>query len=529
MTTISWGERSITYKITRNTLYNIFGRFWAILVSIFLTPYIISHIGIERFGVWAIVGVVTGYFGLLDFGIGMSFVKYIAEFHAKREPGRISHIINTGFTLYFILALVGVVLTFLLKNPILSFLNIPPNLRYEAGIVLLAGVALFGSANAVSPFAAVQGGLQRMDISNKIAIAMSAVNIAGTVFFISHGYGLIGLMANNVIVFAAMTVINIFAAYRLLPKLNFKFFCFDPATFMRLLKFGYNMQIAKVSGMIASQTDKILITCFLSVGLVTFYQLGGSIVYYAASLVAILTSALMPAFSEIEAMGERTRLIEAYVRSMRYISFFIVPIFIYLAFSARQVIFIWMGPGYVQSAAIIQILAAAFLVNTIAQVPASVCLAIDRPQVMSAGALIVILTNIILSALLIKMFGFLGAAWGTLIAVNAGTAYFLWKLHSEIKISKMKVLNAVAPYFVSGAAASAVLFIISALTSNTSFVLSAGRTNVMILFFAKGAVFTVSYIACVYHLKPFTAEEMDMIKRKVPLIGAIITKIARRR
>ena len=104
-------------------------------------------------------------------------------------------------------------------------------------------------------------------------------------------------MMNNVIVFMVLAVVNVVVARFLMPELRFRLFYIDRAIFRRILNFGYNMQIAKVSGMIASHTDKILITCFLSIGLVTFYQLGSSVVYYAASLAGILTSELMPAFS----------------------------------------------------------------------------------------------------------------------------------------------------------------------------------------------------------------------------------------
>ena len=67
---------SISQKIIRNTTFNIIGRFWRILVALVLTPYIIRYIGIERYGIWALIGVVTSYFGLIDFGIGTSFIRF---------------------------------------------------------------------------------------------------------------------------------------------------------------------------------------------------------------------------------------------------------------------------------------------------------------------------------------------------------------------------------------------------------------------------------------------------------------------
>ena len=94
---------NISQKIVKNTFYNMIGKFFGILAALFLTPYIIRHIGIERFGLWAIVGVMTGYFGLIDCGIGTSFVKYIAEFYTKKEVDKINQLVSTGVIFYLLL------------------------------------------------------------------------------------------------------------------------------------------------------------------------------------------------------------------------------------------------------------------------------------------------------------------------------------------------------------------------------------------------------------------------------------------
>lgn len=59
------GRNSISEKIMRNTKFNALGYFWGILII--LTPYIIHHLGIERVGMWVIIGVLVSYFGILDF------------------------------------------------------------------------------------------------------------------------------------------------------------------------------------------------------------------------------------------------------------------------------------------------------------------------------------------------------------------------------------------------------------------------------------------------------------------------------
>lgn len=503
---------AISHKIIRNTVYNSVGRFWAIAVGFVLTPYIISHIGPERFGVWAIVGVITGYFGLLDFGIGFSFVKYITEYHTRKEYDNLNGIVNTGFTLYAALALVGVALVFLLRAPLLTLLNVPPYLRHEAAIVLAIGVALFGASNTMSPLAAVQAGLQRMDISNNISVAVSFVQIAGTVWVLEKGYGLIGLMANNAVVLALTFAANGVVAFRILPELRFRPLAFHPAMFRKLFGFGMNVQVSKISGMVANQTDKLFIAGFLSIGLVTYYQLGSTVVVCLTSVLAILTSAIMPAFSEIEATGDRPRLVEAYLRSVKYLSFFSAPLFLFVMLSAYDIMHIWMGQGFEKTAPVIQLLAGAWLLATIAQISVCLTFAIERPQYMSFGSLIVVSLNLVLSFIFIKAFGFYGAAWGTLFAINIGVSFFLYTLHRHLRIPVRQYARATLPYIASGLLTALVVALADHLLKTC--MPHPGRVRMLSIFAGRAVAFAALYVAVVIRFRLLTRADLDPILRR---------------
>ena len=116
---------SISLKIIRNTVFNIAGRSWSVLVSLVLTPYILHRIGMERFGIWALAGSLTGYFSLLDFGVGASFVKYIAEFNARNEHEKVNQLVNSGWILYSILGILIMAAALFLVRPLFVFFKVP--------------------------------------------------------------------------------------------------------------------------------------------------------------------------------------------------------------------------------------------------------------------------------------------------------------------------------------------------------------------------------------------------------------------
>lgn len=503
----------ISHKIIRNTVYNSIGRFWGILIGFFLTPFIIHRIGLERYGILAISGTITGYFGLLDLGIGSSFGRFIAAFHTSREPAKIGEVVGIGLVFYTIVGTIVTVVACVLLNPLIEFFKIPHALHDEAFIVFMAGILLFVVSGIGSVFVAVQVGLQRMDLMNKIAMAMSVVSIAGTVFVLGRGFGLLGLMANNALILMLGVLINVAVACMLVPDAMTKGIVFSKAMFRQLFSFGWRMQIARISGLVVTQIDKLLIVSFLSVGLVTYYQLGSAIVLSVAAFAGLLTSSLMPAFTELDIRQGRAQLVAAYMRSTKYLAFIIVPLFVFLIFSASRIMTVWMSQPCAQAAFVIRVLAAGWMINTIAQVATSMCVAINKPQFMARSSLIIVVLNLIGSTLLIKLFGFSGAAWGTMIAITTGTVYFTIELHRTLGISLKDFAAVTVPYVLTSCVATGVTMAAGMANPLTAMGMDRGWQAATL--FVQGSIFTASYLTGVFVFKFFGKSDIVYLKQTI--------------
>jgi O-antigen/teichoic acid export membrane protein len=420
---------SITDKIVRNTAYNIVGRFWGSIVGIIIIPYIIGHIGVERFGVWSIVGVVTGYFGLLDFGIGTSFMKYVAEFHARKEYSRINRLLSTGFVFYFTLAAAVISLAAFFIDPLFSFLKIPAGLLGETKFVFFIAIIIFSAANAFSPFAAILTGLQRMDISNLIGLFSSILGIAGTVFVIENGWGLRGLIINNAVILCVSSIITVIYACKIFPELRFNPFALDKPLLGDLFNFGYKLQISRLANLVSFQTDKILVTYFLGIGSVTFYQLGSAVTQQVRQLVLLSVSAFVPAVSEMEVKDGKKGLREFYLIGSKYLVMISIPLTFFLMADASLIIRAWMGWGYDLAIKVILILAPGYCATTISGVASSIAVGVARTDLdMKFGVFMAVL-NLILSIALVIKIGFIGIAVGSSVSMVLATVYYFKLFH----------------------------------------------------------------------------------------------------
>ncbi len=502
-------EQPLSQKVIKNTFYNFIGKIWGILVGLFLTPFIIHHIGIERYGVWAIVGVITGYFGLLDLGIGSSFIKYIAEFHTKKDTEKINQVINCGITFYSIFAFAVMALACLFINPIFRILKIPAQLYSESLFVFWVSLTIFCVSSIFSISIAIQNGLQRMDICNKIALITSIPNVAGTIFVLTHGYGLRGLIINNGIILIAGGLINVSMAYKILPELSLSCRFLSKKMFGTLFGYGAKLQVARISSAISMQIDKLLITYFLSLSLVTFFQLGFSVIQQAISVVLLFLSALIPAFSEIDAQGARDKLIDGYIRGTKYLALITIPFFIFIMAAAHQIMSIWMGPGYDRSAWVIQILAIGWGTAVISGMRSVVVQAIAKTEIEMKAGLIAAVFNIPLSIILITKFGFLGVAIGTSISLIASAAYGFAKLHQELGLP-LGLFNKKPFTYIFVVSIGAGL-LVWCLTAASHGLIKPDRISNLAVFTIQASLFSGIYLGLLLRIKPLDSRDLMIL------------------
>ena len=59
----------------------------ALVSGLVVTPIIVGALGTEQFGIWALIGSILGFIGLLDLGIGPSLIRFAAEQRGRDARG----------------------------------------------------------------------------------------------------------------------------------------------------------------------------------------------------------------------------------------------------------------------------------------------------------------------------------------------------------------------------------------------------------------------------------------------------------
>ena len=98
-------------RLLRRNLFWVYATYAVSIVSgLVTTPILVGGLGKAGFGVWAVIGSLTAYLALLDFGIGPAVVRFAAEQRGRRSLEETSALASVGLVVY---AVIGV-LTLLL-------------------------------------------------------------------------------------------------------------------------------------------------------------------------------------------------------------------------------------------------------------------------------------------------------------------------------------------------------------------------------------------------------------------------------
>jgi O-antigen/teichoic acid export membrane protein len=427
--------QGVAHRILANTTFNALAFVWSNGIWLFLVPYILSGLGKEAYGVWALAGIVVGYVGLLDVGINRSFVKHIAESHALDDAARVNRIVNTGILFYALFSIPIVAVAYPLSGHLMAVLGVPESLLPEAIFVFRCSIVTFLGSTITGVIPGIQQAVQRFDISSKIRGLRSVVNALGCVIAIEGGFGLKGLALNSLAVFGLFAIVNVAIAYRLLPSLSLKPWRWFSGPLLReLAAFGTRLQISRVADLLVFQADKLIIGHFLGVASVATYQLGSAVVARVRSALTLAFPALLPAASELKATEQQSRLSELYVRASRYVGLVSIPLVGFVVLEAPLIVQTWLGPDYVATAPVVRILGFGYLVNLIAGVGVTISLACNRPELQMRAALISTVANLGLNLILVGPYGYLGVAAATSTALILGPAYFFYALHRDLAI-----------------------------------------------------------------------------------------------
>jgi len=411
------------------SISTLFTRLFALSLGFFLTPLVIRSIGLEAYGLWAIVGSAVNYFALLDCGVGSGFVKYLAEFLERREHQRVRQVMTFGFLFYLAIGVVLIPVVRLLGPHIVGYLRLDPRYNSAAKDLLLLAVAYFVISNALGIFGAFIIAMQRTEVAGLIDTCYQVIYAVSLVLLLSSHYGVYALPAAIFIALGCTAIIRVGLVYRIFGNPWSNPFQLERDLLRRVFRFGLWMQLNALTAVINLETDRIILGTFVSVVSAGYYELGNKLAGLARVLPATLLAPLLPAAAAFDGRQDSDRLNSVYARGTRYLALATFGIAGFMIGAGAQILQVWMGRSYPYVTIVMATLLVSYAINNLTGVGTTIVRATAQPYYETYYAVVGAVTNISATLILTPFFGLMGVVMGTVIGQVCGSLYFLWLFH----------------------------------------------------------------------------------------------------
>jgi len=504
-------------RLNQNVVSSIGAKVLYLLTRFSLPPIILSSISLEEYGLWAIAFILVAYLGMGAFGVSNVYVRYVAQYHAAGDIGRIGDLLSTGLVLVTLFAMVTLIALWFCLPLMLNWFSIPAHLQSTAFILLFGTVAVFMLDLSLGAFVYVLAGLQKIVLQNRIWIGSFLLETLLVVVFMLMGLGVLGLLYAFALRYALSISLSVWMCFRALPGLRISPRCFNRAHLNLYIRFGGILQISGLLGMFLRSVEKLIAGLFINAHAVGLFDIAQKFPVMTTSIPSSINASCLPTMTQMYVQRRQRELKRLYLGSARQVSLLTGFFMGYMAAFSVPLVTAWLGPNPDLALAplILTCFTLPFQLNVVTGAASNVYRATGQP----VRELLYPCSQLLLVVLLTGMgFAYFGVeVWVIVVSVAtsmilSALLYCVWS-NRFMKISQLLFLRQVLLPGVTPYLTGIVLFVLY-----TPWMASSvdSRSGSLMVVLATGATYVTVQFALMWYLQMSDGEKSFLRDRFMP-------------
>ena len=399
--------------IGRQAFMNVASVVLAGVYTIWLTSYLVAHLGTDAYGAWATVIAVLTPLMVLDAGLSLLVIRAAAAHQTRPTESAVE--VATAHGLYLGLGGIGLVLGLILglvPGALLGLNDADAQQVRLTGWILAADFGLIIGTSALP-------GLLRGHRRYEAIAASSLVQVAGGVvltIFLVPSLGLVGAAFAQLLSHVVGRLVQLVLVRRLVPW-------FSPvpqrprwAYLRTVMRFSGPLIVISVASQISFSTDVLVVGAIAGASAASAIAIGARLPILAVSLLSVATDVLFPVFVEEEHRqpGRPPVLMR---RALLAAGLMSGCAFLFLASARTEILDLWVPGVDPIAGTVFAVYCATWAIHGPAHILALVVIAHNRHALMAPIVVVESIGNLILSIALVLQYGPVGAAIGSLVAV----------------------------------------------------------------------------------------------------------------
>lgn len=485
------------------------------LYALLITPYILKSIGSDEYGVYKIVASFSSVLTVLDFGLGGTVQRYVANYRSRKQDDQIPN-----FTAMSLIIALGLNLLIIIVSGVIFF-----SIRHIYGTTLSGSQIIL----AQNIFIILVLNLLCTVVEN----VLNGVITGHNDFIFGNGVKIVSLLSRAILIWillkvykSAVTIVLISLGLSIALiivqviyigrhlNVRIKLMHWDKRIFLEAGKYTGLMFLTSIAVQVFSNVDNMVIGALCGPTLVAVYSIGlqffGMFQNISAGIAGVMLPTVTNAVIEDEKRNDNYNAVRIVIKAGRIQFILLGAALIGFICIGKDFIYRWLGSGYDD----VYIITIILLTPAMFELCINVCLSILRAKnklgFRTAIVIISAIFNATLTIILIKGISYIGAAVATAISyivcsLIAMNIYYVKKMKLPMLYIYKGIISKVwICLLLSGAA----LFIFSRFVNGSWF-----------------AIFLdIAFFCLIYAVSLFAIQLNDSEREKIPVIGKILKK-----
>lgn len=393
----------------------------SIIISLLYTPIMLRILGKNEYGIYNLASSIISYLSLLSLGFGASYLRFYSRYRKDNDNDsikRMNGLYITVFSLMGIIALIGGLI--LAQNAQIFYNETYTAQEIDIARILMSFLAInLAISFPASVFTSYVTAQEKFIFQKVLNLGKTVISPLVNIIFLYLGYGSIGMVISTTVLSIILDVINVFYCFTKL-KMQISFRNPNFGLLKEIFIFSLFIAMNQIIDQINWQTDKVILGKVVNGGAVAVYAVGAQINTMFTSFSTAVSSVFTPKVNMIVQENKEDmdkQLTDLFIKVGRIQWFIMFLVLSGFVFFGQFFVSKWAGEGYENAYWVALLLMVPATIPLIQNIGIEIQRAKNKHQFRSIVYLIMAILNVGISILFAMMWGEIGTALGTTIAL----------------------------------------------------------------------------------------------------------------
>lgn len=393
--------------------------FASTLVQLLYTPFLIKMLGSSEYGLYSLIASVIGYLTVLDLGFGNAIVVYTSKYRAQGKIDEEKKLHGMFKIIFYIIGIVAFILGIVLYFNVNNFFGSTMT-SVELGkakiMMLILSFNLFMTF-AFNIYQSIITANEKFIFQKIVAILNTILKPIIMIPLLFLGFKSITMTIIITIVNCIVLLSNYFYCKNKL-RINIKYNGFDIKLFKLIFGYSFYIFLCVIVDKVNWSVDQTILGIVSGTVAVSIYSVASTLNQLFINLSTAISNVMLPKISKMVANNVTSKDLTNEMIKVGRIQFYIIFLMVTgLIFFGKEFIIWWVGNDFESAYYVALWLIVPISFPLIQNIGLSIMQAMNKYKFKAISTAIMAVVNIFISYFLAKLYGPVGCAIGTALAL----------------------------------------------------------------------------------------------------------------